>query len=198
MLISIESFWKYVQMATVPPSTPGSVHKEQDVSHDDTLRQDFESFFRLYEPQLSRYLWQMVGDETLVADLCQETFFRAWQYYDHIRNQDHARAWLYRVATNLVSAHYRHISKYSQILLTEEVPGSSDPGHQIANRDVVVRVLQTLTIKQRSALIFFEVYGLSSKEIAQVLGTTVHAVKMLLHRGREQFRLEYLREDHSI
>jgi DNA-directed RNA polymerase specialized sigma24 family protein len=61
----------------------------------------FETFFQHYEARITSYLWRMVGEDALAADLSQETFIRAWVHFTEVQALDRPLAWLFRVATNL-------------------------------------------------------------------------------------------------
>jgi DNA-directed RNA polymerase specialized sigma24 family protein len=74
-------------------------------------------------------------------------------------------------------------------------PSTSDPAGRLVEGDLVRQTLQRLPPKRRAALVLREVYGLSCVEIGAALDMSEAAVKMALHRGREQFRALYLREE---
>jgi RNA polymerase sigma-70 factor, ECF subfamily len=190
-----ERWQLFMASMRIPPEQPTSQSTRSEQAADIALRQEFDGFFQRYEAVISRYLWQMVGDQATATDLCQETFFRAWRHFSRIKDEPHVRAWLYRVATNLAITHNQKQARYPQSPIDDLVPGASDPGRQIANIDLVTRALQTLSPKQRSVLLLFEVNGHGINDIALMVNMSVSAVKMTLHRAREQFRREYLREE---
>jgi RNA polymerase sigma-70 factor, ECF subfamily len=188
--------WQLVMASMrIPPEQPAARSDAGVQAHDAVLHQEFEAFFWRYEGIISRYLWQMVGDQAAATDLCQETFFRAWRHFARIKDHPQVRSWLYRVATNLAMTHRQHQAMHLQSTLDDLYPGASDPGRRIADHDLVTRTLQALPPKHRSVLLLFDVYGHSGSEIAEMLGMSINAVKMALHRAREQFRREYLREE---
>jgi RNA polymerase sigma-70 factor, ECF subfamily len=155
----------------------------------------FEAFFWRYERQITAYLCRMIGDEQAASDLCQETFFRAWQHFEQIREGTEGRGWLFRTATNLALHHLRHQRAHPSVLLDDALlPGASDPGGRVIEQDLINQTLQRLTPPQRSALLLHEVYGLECDQIGKMLGVSRAAVKMALWRAREQFRVHYLRE----
>jgi RNA polymerase sigma-70 factor, ECF subfamily len=159
---------------------------------------DFEAFYWRYERLILAYLCRMIGDEQVASDLCQDTFFRAWQHFGDIREGNEGRGWLFRVATNLALHHLRQARAHPRAALDDDtVPGASDPGGRIIEQDLINQTLQRLTTRQRSALLLHEVYGLECDEIAKMLGASRGAVKMALWRAREQFRVYYLREGAS-
>jgi RNA polymerase sigma-70 factor, ECF subfamily len=155
----------------------------------------FEVFFWQFERQIIGYLCRMTDDEQTAFDLSQETFLRAWQHFDELLSPAQSRSWLFRVATNLALNHLQQRASRSVIHLTDQDFGKSDPGHRIAEQELVRQILQQLPPKQRSALLLFEVYGLSCEEIGTLLHMKLSAVKMTLRRAREHFRNAYLREE---
>ncbi len=160
--------------------------------------QAFEVFFGQYERQIVAYLCRMLSDEQAALDLSQETFFRAWQHFAAIRDRPEGRAWLFRVATNLALHALRHRRAHPQEAIADDLLSGSDPGRRVVEQDLVNQILQRLPAKQRSALLLNEVYGLTCDEIARMVGMSRDAVKMALWRGREQFRIHYLREGGDV
>jgi RNA polymerase sigma-70 factor, ECF subfamily len=155
----------------------------------------FEKFFQQYERQITGYLCRMVGDEQIAHDLSQETFVRAWEHFGQLQESVAARAWLYRVATNLALRHLERHRARPMYELDDTLPGDSDPGRRIVENDRVQDVLMTLTPKQRSVLVLHDVHGLTCDEIAKFLNASRDSIKKTLWRGREQFRITYLREE---
>jgi RNA polymerase sigma-70 factor (ECF subfamily) len=163
-------------------------------------RAAFEAFFLRYDRQITSYLWRMTGDEQTASELAQETFLRAWQHFEVIRQYDQPVAWLFRVATNLARQYHRRRTApvgMATALDAENDPAGSDPTLHFVEQDLVRQTLLQLPIHQRAALILREVYGLSCAEIADLLGMSPSAVKMALWRAREQFRVRYLREEEA-
>ena len=166
------------------------------------LSADYEAFIRQHERPILNYLWRMTGDEQAAYDLTQEVFLRAWQRFDAVRRYDQPRSWLFRVATNLAITHLRRralpvgaATPLDTLLDAGRDPASSDPAWRLAESDLVRRTLLQLAPRRQAALVLREVYGLSAAEVGQALGMTAVAVRMALHRAREQFRAIYLREE---
>jgi RNA polymerase sigma factor (sigma-70 family) len=108
-------------------------------------------------------------------DICQESFLRAWQRFDTIRDYEQPVAWLLRVATNLALNHRRarSVRALRQTSLSQaDDPAASDPTWRIAEGEAVHRTLLALPPRMRAALVLREVQGLSFEEVARVLGVT--------------------------
>jgi RNA polymerase sigma-70 factor (ECF subfamily) len=166
---------------------------------DDEAAQHFDAFFREQEPRIYGYLWRITGDRQLASDLCQETFLRAWNSFAKVRGYENQTAWLLRVATNLtLNSRRRGNTRIGTLLTLDETiePSvSSDHAGQIAEQDAVHRVLLTLPVPMRAALVLREVEGLPYSEVSRLLGMRPGATRMLLSRAREQFRRCYRREE---
>lgn len=164
-------------------------------------RESFEAFFQARHRAIFAYLWRMTGEEEAANDLCQETFLRAWRQFERIRLYDRPEAWLLRVATNLALNHLRRRKGPvgGALSLDEGIdPATSDPSWRFAVRDAVRGVLAELTPRQRAALILREAYGLTGDQLAQALGVSTPAAKMLLFRAREAFRARYERQEAAL
>jgi RNA polymerase sigma-70 factor (ECF subfamily) len=161
-------------------------------------RESFEAFFQARHRAIFAYLWRMTGEEEAANDLCQETFLRAWRQFERIRLYDRPEAWLLRVATNLALNHLRRrkgpVGGALSLDQTND-PATSDPFWRFAVRDAVRGVLAELTPRQRAALILREAHGLTGDQLAQALGVSTSAAKMLLFRARAAFRDRYERQE---
>ena len=176
---------------SAPRDTPAKVVAQ-------SREQQFEALFQRFERQITAYLYRMTGDSHTADDLSQETFIRAWQHFAQLRDPTAVRAWLYRIATNLALKLNDRRQAHPAAILDDTLPGASDPGRRIAERDRIQQALLTLTPKQRSVLILHEVHGLSCDEVGQLLHLSRDAVKMAIWRGRGQFRKAYLNEGDQV
>jgi RNA polymerase sigma-70 factor (ECF subfamily) len=169
---------------------------------------DFEAFFRHHQHVIFGYLWRLTGEEQVAYDLSQETFIRAWQHFADLRHYDHPAGWLFRVATNLALKHLRHRRIVTRLVTTTvrdddgvaesadwATADHADYAEQVVQDDLVHMVLLALAPRPRALLVLHDVYGLSTVEVAETLNMTHAAVKMMLCRAREQFRISYQRQE---
>ncbi|HUY75997.1 MAG TPA: RNA polymerase sigma factor [Ktedonobacterales bacterium] len=159
--------------------------------------EQFEAFFRRYERDVFGYVWRLTGDEQTAYDLSQEVFLRAWRAFARVQGYEQPRAWLLRVASNLVINHRQRASLAASHSATIERmddlgDGAADIGARLATRDAVRATLLAIPARQRVVLVLRVVYGYGFDQIATTLGMTLAAAKMTLSRAREHFRQHYL------
>ena len=149
--------------------------------------QPLEREYELYGDMLYRLCMVMLANKADAEDAVQTTFLRLWTKSPAFESDEHERAWLIRVATNICKDLLRS-SWHSKSV------GLDDVAEQGEETDMtpalVLERLLTLPPKYRSALHLFYYEGYPVRKIAALLHTKDATVKVWLHRGRELLRLE--------
>jgi RNA polymerase sigma-70 factor, ECF subfamily len=157
-----------------------------------TFSDDFTALLAAQRPGLHRYCARMAGSALDGEDIVQEAMAKAALHYDPAAIRE-AKAWLYRVAHNAALDFLRR-RKLERSLFVEEMPeeqladASEDPHAAAATAAAALAAFMHLPVAQRSAVILADVLGHAMTEIAQLLETSVPAVKAALHRGRARLR----------
>ena len=158
---------------------------------DDTeSRLAFEKTLGELRPKLHRYCSRMASSVVDGEDIVQEVLVKAVDAFPG--NQiDSLESWLFRVAHNAAVDFLRR-RKRQQAVWSEEDPdmiidanASATSGHVAA---ASLRTFMHLPIAQRCCTILMDVLGYSLREVADITGLTVPAVKAALHRGRTRIR----------
>jgi RNA polymerase sigma factor (sigma-70 family) len=146
--------------------------------------------FDAHHDALFRYLVRLCGDRDVAADAAQEAFVRV---IERPPPSGAARAWLFKVATNLILEERRTEGRRRRLLAgaAARAPMADPPRdpHELAEaRDAHARVtaaLSALSPKERSAILMRE-EGFAHREIAEALGTTTGSVGTLLTRALDR------------
>lgn len=163
----------------------------------------FASLYQQYEQAIYAYVYRMLGDPEDAIDFTQDAFVKAYRKLPETlaKGNFQAQAWLYRIATNVCLDELRHrkllkwqpwesfVSLFHPSQVARDNP-ERDALQSETKHEVEV-VLEKLSERYRVALVLREYHGLGYEEIAAVMGTTRTAVKTLLLRARESFRLHY-------
>jgi len=151
---------------------------------------DAGALFREHHRALLRYLVRLTGDEDQAADALQESFTRLLRTPARVQQP---RAWLYRVATNVVREQARSRRLRLRILaaaparapLADDAPGPAEDMAARERRRVVREALQRLSWKERTILLMRE-EGFKHREIAAAVGTTTGSVGTMIARALEK------------
>lgn len=149
-----------------------------------------------YSDGLFRHCLLRVRDREVAKDLVQESFSRAWLYLAEGKKIDHMRAFLYRIAHNLIVDYARKKKASSLDALIDE------DGFEPADENIR-EPLDTPALRRALSLLhqldegyrvvvmmrFFD--ELSPKEIAKSLGISENVVSVRLHRAIEKLRKSF-------
>lgn len=157
----------------------------------------FIDFFAPFRPQLFLYCRRLTDNVWDAQDLVQETLVHSFGVLGRVFNPiANPRGYLTRVATNLWIDAVRRRSAGERAANWSEggrARAEVDPGEV---RDAASRLIETLSPQERAAFLLKEVFDMSLDEIAEMLATSVGAVKTALHRARK--RLEQVKESDEV
>lgn len=158
----------------------------------------FAPLYVRYYPRVYRYLRLRAATDEEAADLAQQVFLQALDALPRYRERGLPfAAWLFRIARNVATDAYRRRRPALDIdLLPERLDGASDddPEAVALRRERVERLrgqLATLGPDKRELLGLRFAAGLSSREIAPIVGKSEAAVKKQLTRIIQQLREQY-------
>lgn len=147
-----------------------------------------EAAFRDLYARTARPLWgyllRATGNDALADDLLQETYFRIVRAGFEPESDDHARNYLFKVATHLVYDHFRSPKK--DTLPLEHSPAVDGPAHHLHLRNDLWRVFKTLKPRERQLLWLGHVEQFSHQEIGQILGLKPSSIRLLMYRARRK------------
>lgn len=144
---------------------------------------------------LYRLAFSVVRSPTDAEDIVQETFLRALQHRQKLKELDSVRAWLLRVAWNLAMDRKRRVppAQLDEKLALRIVSPDLPPDERLANAADLTRVvaaLDTLPESERAVLLLAAFEELSVAEIATALGKSASSVRSLTFRARTHLEQE--------
>ena len=153
------------------------------------------ALFAEYHDPIYRYILSMVRDDSEAEDLTQDTFLRAYEHQDSLRDWNAVRGWLYRIATHACLDRFRQRKAQGSIENEDKiasVPSSLPSALEIAERvetsACVQNCLDFLSDRYRAVILLHEAHSLTTTEIAETLGESEGAIKIRLHRARLRLR----------
>ncbi len=169
------------------------------VLQQDPKHKEFEQQTLPHMEVLYNYALRMTGNKEDASDLLQETYLKAFRFWDKFEQGTNLRAWMFRIMKNTYINLYRKESKEPDKVDYEEIEGyynlvrdqSSDDNDlqqkmfgQLLDDDVS-KALEKLPEEFRTVVILCDIEGLAYEEIAEFLQIPVGTVRSRLHRGRK-------------
>jgi len=193
---------------------PGTEKLEQRPSEDLALARElmagepgaFERFVDLYFSKIFRYSFTMCGHREDAEEVAQETLMKAFENLGQLREPEHLKSWVFRIAKNAcLTKRRKSIFAPARELSLEELRPQRDgeageldiadwsalPESAAQNaelRAALDRAVQQLPDLYRSIFLLRDVEELSVAESAAILGVSEDVVKTRLHRARLMLR----------
>ena len=179
------------------PTTEADCAILSRISHGDPGA--FDELLELHGPAVFGFLRRRVRVRETAEDLFQETWVRVIHHAGTFRGTASARPWLYRIALNAVTDHFRHETaarrgggaEHTQLEEATDVATAPDVALLVSEQNTALhRAVEQLPDPYREVvrLRYFE--ELSTDEVAQVLECAAGTVKSRLSRGLEMLQRE--------
>ncbi len=160
---------------------------------------------------LYNYALRMTGNTADADDLVQETYLKAFRFWDKYEKGTNIKAWLFRIMKNSYINRYRKESKEPDTVDYDEVKNfyntikddstdTDDLGERMFGNllsDEVAKALESLPVDFRTVVILCDIESLTYEEIADFVEIPIGTVRSRLHRGRKMLRIklfEYARK----
>lgn len=166
---------------------------------------DVNALIDRYHKKIFNVLLRMIGDFHEAADLTQDVFVQAYRALPTFRGESKIYTWLYRIAVNRGKNRMKQIARSNAMMagsidepidaeegLRRDLPDQSFvPDRILAQRElqaVVNEEINNLPPDFRLVIVLRDLEGLSYKDMAEVIGISLEAVKSRLFRARSHLR----------
>lgn len=144
----------------------------------------FEQLVRIYQADIWRLCYHLLGDASGADDACQEVFVRAFRFLPRYRGESKFSTWMFSVARNCCLDEIRRASRRRRVadLVGAQPPRQApEPTLGIEVREAVAGLAPEL----REAVVMIDVFGQSYADVASLTGVPLGTVKSRVHRARE-------------
>jgi RNA polymerase sigma-70 factor (ECF subfamily) len=147
----------------------------------------FSTLIRRYSDPLYRHALGMTGSPDVAEDILQSSFIKAFNHLAEVRGR--FDAWLFRIVANGCKDWLKNIRRTHLSYDEDDQPSSyATPEEDLDRSELrtdLDQALAHLAPSLREAFVMKHVEGRSYEEMAELLHTTVGALKMRVHRARE-------------
>ena len=161
----------------------------------------FEQLIECYQRKVLTTAWRLLGDQEDARDAAQEVFLRVFKYLRGFRSDQDFAAWLYRIIVNVCRDQARkrgyrdqftsfeaeqEIGSFAAMASTQDVEAAAIQSQQQA---MIARALDTLSGKERAAIVMRDIEGLTTQEVARVLGSSQSTVRAQISSARAKIKV---------
>ncbi len=157
----------------------------------------FEFIYHRYKSRIAGAILRMLKDPDLVDDLLQELFVRLWEHRSTIDPDQSIKAYLFRVADNLVYDTFRRIAKDKRAqerifgLMTEIGSETEDQFLAQEERRAIEAAIALLPPKRRKVFVLCKLESKSYEEVSSLLNISLSTVNDHIYKAN-QFLRQYL------
>lgn len=163
-----------------------------------SVQESFLAAYDQYSDAIFRHCYFRVFDRERGKDLMQEVFLRAWEYLARGEEVLNMRAFLYRIANNLIVDESRKKRETSLERLQEDGfdlgKDETEQWQSRLDRERILGTLDQLDKGYRDILVMRYVKDLSPSEIAEMTGESANTVSVRIYRGLKQLRTKLVNQ----
>jgi RNA polymerase sigma-70 factor (ECF subfamily) len=166
----------------------------------------FDRLIVFFQRKVVSTAWRVLGNQDDALDAAQEVFIKLHRYLHTFRVDQDFSAWLYRLIVN--ACHDTRKRRPRHVSLEEERERGGLEGLRSADdveasamvaedESIIAAALETLSQKERAALVLRDLEGLPTEEVAKILGSSATTVRSQICSARakiKQFRDRVMRE----
>jgi RNA polymerase sigma-70 factor, ECF subfamily len=161
----------------------------------------FEELVQKYQKRVVANCRYITRDSNNAEDLAQEVFVKAYFGLQGFEGRSSVGHWLQKIKVNHCLNHLKKQQREATVTVKEpdaddsvpfELPAPAErPLESMAERQIIERVLDSMSATLRIPLILRDMDDLSYEDIAEMLRVGLSAVKMRIKRARQEFRERY-------
>lgn len=172
---------------------------------DDLMRQvkdgnaaQLGQLFERHHVRLYNFFRRLTGSAATSEDLVQEVFLRILKYRHTYRGEGSFTVWMYQIARNARTDHFRKRRHEGPVPdeepeLPSHAPGPGEVVEKEQQHSLLRAALDRLPEEKREVLVLSRFQDMRYEEIADVVGCSVGAVKVRVHRAMKELRTAYFK-----
>jgi RNA polymerase sigma-70 factor, ECF subfamily len=152
-----------------------------------------DELYARHASDVKRWARRLAGPTADVEDLLHDVFVIALRRRFAFRGEANVTTWLFRITHHVVRSRRRRsyirslLFARHQDAIADATASSPTPHEEIEQRErhlQLYRALDRLPDAYRTALILYEIEGLSGERVAELTGISLNTLWVRLHRGR--------------
>jgi len=164
--------------------------------------QAFEQLVFRHKQRILAVAQRITNNREDSEDVAQESFHKAFLHLDDFEGKSRFSTWLIRIAMNEAFMLLRRRQGFLEVLpespddgmksnseaFVDQSPNPEESCWRRERKDLLTRAINRLGPKIRSTILLRDIEERSAQETAQILGTSISAVKARVFQGRRKLR----------
>ncbi len=155
----------------------------------------FSKIYDQYIDKIYRFVFLKVSSQETAEDICSEAFTRVWQSMDKGTKIENPQAFVYQIARNLITDHYRQNSKIKLVSIDnckeiqDNQPNLEEKSLLMSDINEVKLALNNIKPEYQDIIICHYLDDLSIPEIAEIMNKSQGTTRVMLHRALKALRV---------
>lgn len=169
------------------------------VTNEKQREADICEWYERYGDAIFKYILVMIQDYQQAEDLTQETFLKAYRFYDTFNHKSSRKTWLFSVARNTTIDYIRRrkpLRLIKELLISRKDEASLPEELVIIKEDVqdLYQVLGKMKPKHKEVIILRKIKGFTIRETAEILDWSEGKVRTTLFRAMSELQTRLIKE----
>lgn len=146
--------------------------------------------YLFFKDEIERFVLKKVKSKAIAEDITAQLSLKMYHHCEKLAEVENVKAWLYRVASNVVNDYFRQEKKKQEQSINELHEDLTEQELHLQGivEECLVELLHRLPAKYQEAVRLADLEGISQKDIAIKLNISYSAAKMRVQRGRGQLK----------
>lgn len=185
----------------------------EDKVTDETI--DYESLLQRCADKAYNFAYRLSGNDQDAQDLVQEAFARAFEHKDRYDPKRPFGAWVNRILYNVFLDGVRRYERKHSVSIDNALPSKNeqgtwadvlkgkdeDPMETVMRKEdetMLHEALQKLPVHYRTALILYDIEGLSYEDIVSIMSCPLGTVCSRIHKGRQLLKQALIQKNREV
>jgi len=160
--------------------------------------QAFTFLYDKYSKQLYRNILRLTKDEDIAEELLQDLFLKIWESRENINPEKSFKSFLYKVAENLVYAHFRKIAKDNRLIAKLVIAyvdvdiNAEDVIISKENQNLLNKAIENLPPQRKQVYMLCKLEGKTYEEVSNELGISTSTIRNQIVKANKAVRQYFI------
>ncbi len=153
---------------------------------------DVPALWQEHKNELRNFILKRVKEEDLTNDILQDVLMKVYNFCISKSGVRNIRSWLFQIAQNTITDHYRKQSKFTNLDNLNEIEYEDQNIAFSEATNYILPMLEFLPKEYAVPLKFADIDNIKQADIAKKLNLSLSATKSRIQRARQLLKAEFI------